>query len=324
MKLWLTSFNENTKIYGKLFFAPGEVLYKQHYLHRCQKKNRSPELFQINGGSILKTLKMTEESTFFQKNKAAWNERTHLHLASEFYDMPAFLAGKNALQSIELELLGDVQDKSILHLQCHFGQDTLSLARMGAHVTGVDLSDRAIAEAEKLAEELALPARFICCNLYDLPDHLDEQFDVVFTSYGTIGWLPDLDRWAAVVQRFLKPGGRFVFVEFHPVVWMFDDDFSQVKYRYFNSGPIIETVEGTYADREAPVNLESIGWNHDLGEVLGSLLAQKLEIVHFQEYDYSPYHSFSHMEKIGENQYRIKHLGDKIPLVYSLLVRKKG
>jgi len=267
---------------------------------------------------------MSQESDYFQKNKASWNQRTSLHLKSEFYDIPAFLAGKNSLQSIEMGLLGDVAGKSVLHLQCHFGQDTLSLARLGALPTGVDLSDKAIGEAEKLAEQLALPVKFICCNVYDLPDHLDEQFDIVFTSYGTIGWLPDLDRWADVVQRFLKPGGRFVFVEFHPVVWMFDDDFSYVKYRYFNSDPIIETTEGTYADPKADVKLESIGWNHALGEVLSSLLANNLEITHFQEYDYSPYNCLSHMERIGACKYRIKHLENKIPMVYSLTARKRG
>lgn len=267
---------------------------------------------------------MSKESDFFQKNKASWNQRTTLHMESEFYDMPAFLAGRNSLRSIELDLLGDVSGKSILHLQCHFGQDTLSLARMGAMSTGVDLSDRAITEAQKLAKQMALPARFICCNVYDLPKHLDEQFDIVFTSYGTIGWLPDLDRWAKIVQQFLKPGGQFVFVDFHPVVWMFDDDFSHIKYRYFNSGPILETVEGTYANPEAPVALESIGWNHGFGEVLGHLLANNLTITHFQEYDYSPYDCFDHTEKIGENKFRIKHLGDKIPMVYSLIARKKG
>lgn len=267
---------------------------------------------------------MSEESTFFQKNKQAWNQRTTLHLESEFYDMAAFRAGQNSLRSIELGLLGDVRGKSVLHLQCHFGQDTLSLARMGAGVTGVDLSDRAIAEAEKLAAELDLPARFLCCNVYDLPEMLDEPFDVVFTSYGTIGWLPDLDRWAGVIDHCLKPGGQFIFVEFHPVVWMFDDDFSHVKYRYFNSGPIIEQVEGTYADREAAVQLESIGWNHSLGEVMSSLLARGLEITHFQEYDYSPYECLNHMRKTGDNQYVIRHLDDKIPMVYSLTARKKA
>ena len=112
-----------------------------------------------------------------------------------------------------------------MHLQCLFGQDSISLSRLGADVTGVDLSDKAIESAKKIAEDTHSDARFICCDIYDLPNQLDEKFDIVFTSYGTIGWLPDLDKWAKIVSWFLKPNGQFVFVEFHPVVWMFDDNF---------------------------------------------------------------------------------------------------
>lgn len=126
-------------------------------------------------------------------NRAAWNAKTAVHIDSAFYDMPGFLAGNTTLKSLETGLLGDVKGKRILHLQCHFGQDSLSLARMGAHVTGVDFSDAAIAKARSLATELKLDARFVQCDLYSLKDHLDEVFDIVFTSYGTIGWLPDLN-----------------------------------------------------------------------------------------------------------------------------------
>src|SRR5690606_20725019 len=121
----------------------------------------------------------------------------------------------------------NLKDKKVLHLQCHFGQDSISLARLGASVVGVDLSDKAIEQAQHIAQELNADARFICCDIYDLPKHLNEQFDIVFTSYGTIGWLPDLDKWASVIHHFLKPGGQFIFAEFHPVVWMFDNDFKE-------------------------------------------------------------------------------------------------
>src|SRR5690606_30466335 len=114
-----------------------------------------------------------------------------------------------------------------------------------------------------------------------------------FTSYGTIGWLPDLDKWAKVVSRFLKPNGRFVFVEFHPVVWMFDDNFETIFYRYFNSGAIIETHNGTYAEKTADITLESVSWNHGLGEVVNSLIKNGLEISALEEYDYSPYNCFN-------------------------------
>jgi SAM-dependent methyltransferase len=254
-------------------------------------------------------------------NRKTWNERTATHFQSEFYDVPGFVAGKSSLYSIELDLLGDVAGKSILHLQCHFGQDTLSLARMGAQVTGVDLSDKAIDTARALAEQIGMSAQstFICCNVYDLPVHLEGQFDIVFTSYGTITWLPDLDRWAAIVARYLKPGGRFVFAEFHPVVWMFDDDFKEVGYRYFNSGPIIETESGTYADRDADLHYQYVGWNHGFAEVLGSLLGAGIRLARFEEYDYSPHNCFRHTVEFAPGKFRIKHLGDRIPMVYGLV-----
>jgi len=244
------------------------------------------------------------------------------HLASDFYDQANFMAGKNSLNYIELDLLGNVEGLKILHLQCHFGQDSLSLARMGAKVTGVDLSDKAIKTAKDLTNELGLNAQFIACDLYDLPNHLEDQFDIVFTSYGTIGWLPDLDRWAAVINHFLKPGGRFIFAEFHPVVWIFNDDFTHIKYPYFNRGIISETEEGTYADREADLKQDYISWNHPLDEVLSALLKQGLSLQSFQEFDYSPYNCFNNTEQVGEKQWRIKSLGDKIPMVYALEARK--
>ncbi|MEM9921253.1 MAG: class I SAM-dependent methyltransferase, partial [Bacteroidota bacterium] len=176
---------------------------------------------------------MEDQQNYLAVNKESWNKRAVVHYDSEFYDNASFLAGRSSLNPIELELLGDVTNKSILHLQCHFGQDTLSLARLGAQVTGIDLSDQAIEKAKLLSAESGVPATFLCCDLYSLPTQLDQQFDIVFTSYGTISWLPDLDRWADVVAHFIKPGGRFVFAEFHPAVWMFSDDFSEVAYNYF-------------------------------------------------------------------------------------------
>lgn len=266
---------------------------------------------------------MSKQPDYLTINRETWNKKTEIHIASEFYDIPGFLKGTNSLKSIELSLLGDVRGKSILHLQCHFGQDTLSLARMGAHVTGIDLSDKAIEKARELAAEIGQDARFICCDVYDLPNQLNEQFDIVFTTYGTIGWLPDLDQWAAIINRFLKPGGQFVFAEFHPVVWMFDDDFQQIAYSYFNSGPIMETISGTYADQQAPIQQDYVGWNHGLGEVLGSLLSNGMQITHFEEYDYSPYNCFRHTTEFEQGKFRITHLDNRIPMVYALLAEKR-
>lgn len=201
------------------------------------------------------------KENYIEINRKTWNEKTEFHIQSDFYNQEGFLNGENSLTPIELELLGNIKDKSILHLQCHFGQDTISFSRLGAKSVGVDLSDNAIGKAKEIAQKLNTDTRFICCDIYDLPNHLNEQFDIVFTSYGTIGWLPDLDKWAKIIAQFLKPGGKFIMADFHPVVWMFDDNFEKIGYNYFKSKPIIETVEGTYADKNAPINSKTITWN---------------------------------------------------------------
>lgn len=266
---------------------------------------------------------MTSEENYLDINRQSWNNRIDSHLKSDFYDLEGFLKGKTSLNDIELKLLGDVKDKTILHLQCHFGQDTISLSRLGAEVTGVDLSNKAIENARQIAEDTNSNARFICRDIYDLPNHLEQQFDIVFTSYGTIGWLPDLDKWAKTIATFLKTGGEFILVEFHPLVWMFDDNFEKIKYNYFNSGAIVETESGTYADKTADITQEYVMWNHGLGEVMNSLIKNGLEINAFDEFDYSPYNCFKKTIEIGPRKYRIEHLENKIPMVYSIVCTKK-
>lgn len=261
--------------------------------------------------------------SFVEINRNAWNLRTNIHLTSSFYNQEEFLKGKNSLNSIELDLLGDVKGKKILHLQCHFGQDSISLARMGAKVIGIDLSDKAIETAKHTAQSLGVDAEFICCNIYDLLQFLDDQFDIVFTSYGVIGWLPDLDKWAGIVSRYLKPSGTFIFVEFHPLVWTFDTDFQKIAYNYFNVETIVETETGSYTDGDKTVTYETMSWNHNTGEVLNSLIGSGIEICSFNEYNYSPYNCFKHTVEFEEGKFRIEHIGDRMPMVFSLVGKKK-
>ncbi len=266
---------------------------------------------------------MNSEKNYIEINRESWNQRTEAHLKSEFYDLEGFINGKSSLNPIELNLLGDIAGKSILHLQCHFGQDTISLSRLGAEVTGVDFSDKAIESAKKIAVKTGSSAKFICCDIYDLPEHLYEKFDIVFTSYGTIGWLPDMDKWAKIVSNYLKPNGTFVFVEFHPVVWMFDNHFEKIAYNYFKSDAIIETQNGTYADQNANITITDVSWNHGLSEVINRLISNGLEILHFEEFDYSPFNCFHNMIAIAPNKYQIQDLGNKIPMVYVLKAKRK-
>ena len=265
---------------------------------------------------------MQNNNNYLSVNKELWNKRTLAHLQSAFYDVPSFLDGKSSLNSIELALLGNVKDKKILHLQCHFGQDSLSLARMGADVTGIDLSDNAIEAAKNMATQMNINARFICCDLYQLPQHLDEQFDIVFTSYGTIGWLPDIALWATIVARFLKPKGTFVFVEFHPIIWMYDNEMANITYSYFNKDAIIETETNTYADKNAEINLACVTWNHGIGEVVNSLINKGLQIDDLSEYDFSPYNCFPNCIEAEPNKFRFINYGNKLPMVYSIKATK--
>jgi 2-polyprenyl-3-methyl-5-hydroxy-6-metoxy-1,4-benzoquinol methylase len=256
---------------------------------------------------------------YLQINKQTWNNKVSIHVASDFYEQENFIKGKNTLPQTDLEALGDVNGKRILHLQCHFGQDSLSLARLGAKVTGIDFSEEAITKAKALNETLELDAEFICCDVYDTLQHITEKYDIVYASYGTIGWLPDLDKWATVISGALKPNGKLVFFEFHPVVWMFDNDFNEVFYNYFKSEPILEEETGTYADRTAEVAYKTITWNHSLSEVFQSLLKQKINIKYFKEFDYSNYNCFSHTEEFEIGKFRIQKFGNKIPMMYGIV-----
>jgi 2-polyprenyl-3-methyl-5-hydroxy-6-metoxy-1,4-benzoquinol methylase len=261
---------------------------------------------------------MSAEKNYASINKHLWNTKTQHHIKSDFYAVEAFLKGSASLNSIELNLLGNIKGKSILHLQCHFGQDSISLARMGAEVTGIDFSEEATVQARKMAQQTQTNVEFICCDFYELPKHLSKKFDVVFTSYGTIGWLPDINMWATIITTFLKPQGKLVFVEFHPVVWMFDNDFKTISYNYFKAEAIVETETGTYADRNASIELESVTWNHSLSEVMNSLLQNGLRIDSFNEYDYSPYNCFNNTEEFEPKKFRIKHLKNNVPMVYAI------
>lgn len=256
-------------------------------------------------------------------NRNLWNAKVDSHLKSDFYFVDEFLKGRTSLNSIELALLGDIKDKKILHLQCHFGQDSISLSRLGAKVTGVDLSDKALEAAQDLAEKCGTDTQFVLSDIYDLPNVLHEKFDIVYTSYGVIGWLPDLEKWGRVISHFLNPGGKLILVEFHPVVWMYDDDFTFVKYSYFNDEVISQTSDGTYADRTAEIAEEEISWNHPTADVLTGVLQANLEIRSFQEYNWSPYPCFRHTEEFEKGKYRLAPFGNKIPLVFSLVAQKK-
>ena len=265
---------------------------------------------------------MSVNQQYFEANRSHWNQRTSVHKDSAFYDLAGFRAGANVLTPIELTEISDVKGKSLLHLQCHFGMDTMSFSRMDAKCTGVDLSDDAIKLAKEINGELKLDAKFVCCNVYDLKEYLDKKFDIVFTSYGVVGWLPDLNKWAQIISHFLKPGGIFYMAEFHPVVWMFDEEFTHIKYYYDNRELIVTENEGTYTDRKADIKGKEYSWNHSISEVLNALINVGLQIEFFNEHMYSPYPCFRNMVETETGKWHIKGMEGKIPMVYSLRAGK--
>lgn len=265
---------------------------------------------------------MSENKKYFEVNKATWNEKVKVHSKSEMYDLEAFKKGKTSLMKYEVDALGDVKGKSLLHLQCHFGQDTLSWSRLGAKCVGVDLSNEGIKLAQQLNEELNLDAEFVCCNVLDTSDYIKDKFDIVFTSYGTIGWLPDLKPWGKMIAERLKSGGTFYIAEFHPIVWMFDylDGKPVMKYGYNQEEAIYEEYEGTYANQSSKMISKEYGWNHGLGEVVSALTEAGLHIEYLKEYDESPYDVLPELVKTENGMYATK---DKLyPLIFEIKATK--
>jgi SAM-dependent methyltransferase len=260
-----------------------------------------------------------------ETNLAHWNALVSIHAASAFYDVAGFKAGKLSLRPLEIEELGDVSGKSLLHLQCHFGLDTLSWARLGASVTGVDFSGEAIALAEALGRELDIPARFICSNIYDLPRHLDEEFDIIFTCYGVLAWLGDLQARARLLKGYLQPDGTFYIVEQHPFLEMLDYDPAmsrmEVRNSYFPSdGPGRYETVGSYAEPDAPVCLPTYQWVHSLAEVVSALTAAGLRLPFLHEFPYVSYCALPNMEQGADGWWRLP--DSAFPLTFSLKATK--
>lgn len=259
---------------------------------------------------------------YFETNKNTWNQKVKAHAKGDMYKLEIFKEGQSSLMNYERNALGDVKDKSLLHLQCHFGQDTLSWSRLGAKCVGVDLSDEGIKLAKQLNNELHLNADFICCNVLDTSVYVKDTFDIVYTSYGVIGWLPDLKPWGKMISERLKKGGVFYMVEFHPLVWMFDYQTKTplMKYGYMQNEVIYEEYVGTYANSESKMISKEYGWNHGLSEVVNALIEAGLNIEFLNEYDESPYNVLPELEKTASGNYVTKH--KLYPLIFEIKATK--
>jgi SAM-dependent methyltransferase len=263
-------------------------------------------------------------------NQALWEEWTSIHERSDFYDVEGWKADRRTLRRFVLDEVGDVAGKDLLHLQCHFGLDTLSWARLGAKVTGADFSGRAIALARSLASETGLDARFVQADVLQLDEVLDGDFEVVFTSFGVLWWLPDLTRWARVVARFLRPGGMLYLAEFHPVAQVMDDVNATApipRYPYFPSPePLAFPVQGSYADPDARVEQEvEYGWAHSLGEIVTVLAQAGLRIEFLHEFPFTVFRAMPYLRQSDDDArtWRLPEPYDgKLPLLFSLKATK--
>lgn len=259
---------------------------------------------------------------FVAANRKWWNDVTPIHVRSKLYNLSAFKNGKSHLDSIELEEVGDVKGKDLLHLMCHFGMGTLSFARLGAKATGVDISDKSIRSAKQLSREIGVPATFICSDIYDLPNVLEKKFDVIFMSYGVLCWLSNIKKWAKIINHFLKPGGTFYIVELHPFTSMLSYDF-KLYYKYFKKGPDIDDSSGTYADWDADIKGEAYLWNHTLSDVINALINVELRISFIHEFPFTMYDQFPGlMEQNEKGQYVLKNKKIQLPLLFSLEATK--
>jgi len=266
---------------------------------------------------------MEDLEKIFETNQKLWDTKTPIHVKSDFYNMDGFMNGETSLRKIELDLLPDLFNMDVLHAQCHFGQDTLSMERMGANCTGVDFSSVAIHKANEIRDELNLNAEFVCCNVLEMDQHITKQYDIVYCSYGIITWFPDLNVWANQIAKRLKPGGRFYFVEFHPLFYMFDWNTDELSFDYFNSGKAeIEIEKGTYAENDAEIEMKEYYWMHSLSEIFNALKKSGLIVDDFQEYDFSPYKIFENCKTRAEQEHVYQPTKAKLPHVFSLVANK--
>ena len=263
-------------------------------------------------------------------NRAMWDDRAPAHAAAPEYAVEQFVADPQFLSDVvrfDLPRLGDLRGLRGAHLQCHIGTDTVSLARLGARMTGLDFSPAALAEARRLAERTGSDTDFVQGDLYDAVQLLGaEAYDLVFTGVGALCWLPDVQRWAAVVAALLRPGGRLFLREGHPVLWALDylrtDGVLALEHTYVEQpDPDVDDEDGTYVTTDASFTHNvSYSWNHGLGEVVTALLDQGMRLTMLVEHDSVPWQALppGQMDEIGGGEWRVRDRPERLPHTYTL------
>ncbi|MCP4598942.1 MAG: class I SAM-dependent methyltransferase [Proteobacteria bacterium] len=259
------------------------------------------------------------------KNILLWNELAPVH--SKSYNIDKLKRGGHLLDEIQMSEVGDVTGKSMLHLQCHIGTDSLSWARLGASVTGVDFSERSIEIADKLKSDLSLDAHFINCNVYDLPKHVDKTFDIVYTSQGVLCWLSDLHSWAKLIFKYLKPNGFFYLMESHPFLYVLDDSGSRelnVKNSYFHNNEPDKWLDDSpdYSDENYVTSTPSYEWQWTISDIVNSLISAGLQIEFVNEYDKIFYKAHPDMKQANDEWWYLPKTKPGIPLIFTMKARR--
>lgn len=271
-----------------------------------------------------------DDDKAYEINRQSWDERVDAHFASPMYQQHVrkLHSGSQCIEAEHVRRMGDVTGKKLIHLQCHMGMETLSWARLGARVTGVDFSRPAIERANELAATLAIPAEFFCASVYDAPRLVTARFDIVFVSVGSICWLPDVDRWASVVATLLTPGGKLYMDEVHPFTEVLEDHPTEpllvARHPYFCADPLIFDEGGTYADKDATFeHNKAVTWVHPLSAVVNALIAHGLTIRALHESAKCVWPRFKRMREINPNLFDLTGpLAGKLPMTYTLIAEQ--
>lgn len=267
-----------------------------------------------------------ERAEFDRVNRQYWDQLVELHSAGDVYSVETFLGGECILDPLVRSEIGDVAGKSIVHLQCHFGLDTLSLARLGARVTGVDFSPRGIATARRLSADSGVAGTFVESRIEEAPAKISERFDMAYVTWGALNWLPDLKPWAETIAALLKPGGFLYLAEFHPLAQAIDMNETGAGGRLAIAYPMIGkararqwTSDTDYADEKTRLAIDKTWeWNHGLGEVLSNLIGAGLRIDYFREHPFLAWRSFPAMVAIDDRFFGLPDTLPAVPLAYSL------
>jgi SAM-dependent methyltransferase len=273
-----------------------------------------------------------EPADYVDANMAWWNSVVGAHAASRDYGLDRYRDDPHHISDVvrfDLPRLGDVSGMRGVHLQCHIGTDTVSLARLGARMTGLDLSAPAIDVARRLASDAGVDASFVEAHTYDATEVLEPaSFDLVYTGIGALNWLPSIRRWAAVVASLLRPGGRLFIREGHPVLWALPDarpdGLLALEHPYFETEGLAYGAEGTYVDTDEELGFAwTVEFNHGLGEMITALIDEGMSITAFEEHDSIPWVALEgQMEPIGDGEFRLIDRPERLPHSYTLQARK--